>query len=74
MPSIASQLFPHAKETSTFGFGETPVQAGVTYEPGIGKPPVAKRPRSRAVEVKNEEKGRNATGRNISGKMNVSKS
>lgn len=42
---------------------------GSSYEPGIGKPPVAKRPRGRAGELKAEEGARNATGRNVSGKV-----
>lgn len=44
-----------------------------SYEPGIGKPPVAKRPRGgRAGELRGDEGARNATGRNVSGKGVVS--
>jgi len=74
LPSIASQLFPQApiREGSTFGFGETPRMAPA-YEPGMGKPPVAKRPRSRAGELRLGEGARNATGRNVSGNGGVSR-
>jgi hypothetical protein len=74
LPSIASQLFPQAqvREGSTFGFGETP-RTAAGYEPGMGKPPVAKRPRSRAGELRLDEGARNATGRNVSGNGGVSR-
>jgi hypothetical protein len=59
---------------TTFGFAETPrggeglsSSSSHPYEPGMGKPPVAKRPRSRAGELKADDGARNATGRNVSG-------
>lgn len=75
MPSITSQLFPQAATASgsTFGFGETPkaTSSKDLYEPGIGRPPVAKRPRSVVERKEAGVGGRNATGRNVSGKMLV---
>lgn len=75
MPSISSTLFPQGSAMpSGSGSGSTFGGMGEDlYEPGIGRPPVAKRARSGVDGKEGAGRGRNATGRNVSGKLAVSR-